>query len=158
MRVRGHRRPAAIGPVRLDQQWTGDWWESCCHPTNTLTARLFAGLEAFGNSSSSSRQLLEAQAAVAGLKLHGGLGVARSKQQHQHQVPGISSGCSTDRGKVSRIDCWVNDRGVITGLRLTDDYSESQHVICKVPPEGQEPSGGGELWELESVVEIRACK
>jgi hypothetical protein len=63
--------------------------------------------------------------------------------------------CSKAEGKVSRVDCWLDAAGTITGVQLTDDMGLHQPGICQtVGP----PSAGGFLEEFESIVEIRACK
>lgn len=64
--------------------------------------------------------------------------------------------CSKAQGKVSRVECWTDQQGVITGIQLTDDAGMHQPGICSI---GQGPaSGGGELDEFESIVEVKACK
>jgi len=64
--------------------------------------------------------------------------------------------CSKAQGKVSRVECWTDQQGVITGIQLTDDAGMHQPGICSI---GQgPPSGGGVLHEFESIVEVKACK
>lgn len=63
--------------------------------------------------------------------------------------------CSKAEGKVSRVDCWVNEAGIITGVQLTDDLGLPMPGLCST--EGR-PVSGGMLAETESIVEIKACK
>jgi hypothetical protein len=65
------------------------------------------------------------------------------------------SWCTKAEGKVSRVDCWVNSAGIITGVQLTDDMGIPLPGMCDT--RGL-PVAGGLLAETESIVEIKACK
>jgi hypothetical protein len=82
------------------------------------------------------------------------LQVPQQQQQQQEQVV-KPAWCSKAEGKVSRVDCWLDTAGTITGVQLTDDMGLHQPGICQT--QGP-PSAGGYLDEFESIVEIRACK
>lgn len=78
--------------------------------------------------------------------------VARHRLQPQLVKP---AWCSKAHGKVSQVHCWMNSRGIITGIQLTDDVGVRQPGICGT---AGAHAGGGLLGEYESIVEIRACK
>lgn len=75
-----------------------------------------------------------------------------SQQREQGSQP---AWCSKAQGKVSRVECWVNGRGIVSGVRLTDDVGLRQPTICTA--DGP-PTTDVTLQEYESVVDIRACK